>query len=97
MLTDMPKLKKLYTVASIGYVIAVVVIYFRGGGLLTAVLTMPGWLLTGLFALAAASVSAPDSLVVTALSSVAGNLVLLLLSAAINIVGIYLLIHVLHT
>jgi hypothetical protein len=79
-------------IITIGFVYIAIVgaLYLQGAGIVAAYLTIPGWLAIGAIALLIASL-APESPLAEMMVSWGGNLTALLLSAAINVAGVYLL------
>lgn len=80
------------TVIGIVYVVAIAVLYVRGAGIAAAYLTMPAWFLVGAIAVLLTLV-APDSVLDATLFLWAGNLVALLVSATLNVGGVYFVLH----
>jgi hypothetical protein len=86
--------KPLLAVVVIGlsYVAGIGVLYVREAGIAAAYLAMPAWFLIGAISLLLTSVM-PDSILDATLFSWAGNLVALLVSAALNVAGVYLVVR----
>ena len=80
------KPKRLAVTAGALYIIGVAVLFSRGAGILAAYLTLPAsWLVIGILS----EQFLPGSNVDVAFSSWTGNLVLLLISALLNVTGVY--------
>lgn len=69
------------------YIAGLSMLFIGGAGILAAYLAMPGWLLVG-----ALIFRAPES-VFSAFSSWGGNLILLVVSAALNIAAVYVVLR----
>ncbi len=81
----MSRSQRAVVVLGITYIAAIGLLFVRGAGILAAYLTMPAWLLVGTLTLWLPPGSTFDS----AASSWTGNLVLLLVSATINVAGVF--------
>jgi hypothetical protein len=86
--------KPLTTVVVIGlaYIAGVGVLYVREAGILAAYLTMPAWFVVGGLSLQLTSLT-PDSALDATLFSWSGNFVGLVVSAALNVAGVYLVVR----
>ena len=79
-------------VIGLAYIAGISVLYVRGAGILAAYLTMPAWFLVGAVGLLLASVMSDSTLDAT-LFSWAGNFGALLISAALNVAGVYFVVR----
>jgi hypothetical protein len=86
----MTKSAKMLTLG-FGYLIGIVILFVAGEGIAAAYLTFPG----GLPVFHLIDLIPPNSALEAAVTSWTGNLVLLLLSAAVNVAGVYLVVRLL--
>ena len=88
----MATLRSIVVGIGVAYVVGIGVLYVSEEGYLTAYLTMPAWLLVGGLSYLLAMV-APDSALDVTLFTRTGNFVLLLVSAALNVAGLYFIVR----
>ena len=74
------------------YIMGIGMLYVRDGGVVAAYLTMPAWFLVGALALMMGSI-APQSTLDATVFSWTGNLVALVVSAALNVAVTFLVIR----
>lgn len=83
--------RRLLLIVALTYIGVISILFMRREGIVAGYLTMPGWFLVGgLFQLLP-----PGSMLHAAALTWAGNFVLLMLSAAVNVAAVYFVIRVL--
>jgi hypothetical protein len=87
----MTKAKNAVLVMGLAYVVGIAMLYAFGEGIAAAYLTLPG----GLPVFYLTDWAPPDSVLEAAIISWTGNLVALLVSAVLNVAGVYVLVRLL--